>query len=185
LENLQIQQPFQQKEEVAVGNGTGIQIENTGSTLLHSPHSSFKMSNILHCPQASANLLSIQKFCKDNFCYFILTSSHYFVKDLLTHATLLEGRSENGLYPLKLGRKLHKENKIFTAFLGIRTTSLVWHFRLGHPSLEIVNRVVKEQSLPVSSHNFNKTASCASCQLGKSKRQPFMLLLMSHCNLLS
>ena len=130
------------------------------------------MSNILHCPQASANLLSIQKFCKDNFCYFILTSSHYFVKDLLTHATLLEGRSENGLYSLKLGRNLRKENKTFTAVLGIRTNSLVWHFRLGHPSLEIVNRVVKEQSLPISSHNFNKTASCASC-LGKSKRQPF------------
>jgi hypothetical protein len=144
LENLQIQQPFQQKEEVAVGNGTGIQIENTGSTLLHSPHSSFKMSNILHCPQASTNLLSKQNFCKDNFCYFILTSSHYFVKDLLTHAMLLEGRSENGLYPLKLGRNLHKENQTFIAFLGIRTTSLVWHFRLGHPSLEIVNRVVKE-----------------------------------------
>jgi hypothetical protein len=173
LENLQIQQPFQQKDEVAVGNGTGIQIENTGSTLFHSPHSSFKMSNILHSPQASTNLLSIQKFCKDNFCYFILTLSHYFVKDLLTHAMLLEGRSENGLYPLKLGRNLRKENKTFTAFLGIRTTSLMWHFRLGHHSLEIVNRVVKEQSLPVSSYNFNKTASYASCQLGKSKRQPF------------
>jgi hypothetical protein len=69
--------------------------------------------------------LEIIKFCKDNFCYFILTSSHLFVKDLLTHATLLKGRSENGLYPLKLGRNLHKENKTFTAFLEIRTTSLV------------------------------------------------------------
>jgi hypothetical protein len=173
LKNLQIQQPFRQKEEVAVGNGIGIQIKNTSSTLFHSPHSSFKMSNILHCPQASTNLLSIKKFCKDNFCYFILTLSHYFVKDLLTHATLLEWRSENGLYPLKLGRNLCKENKTFTVFLGIRTTSLVWHFRLRHPFLEIVNHVVKEQSLPISSYNFNKTASCASCQLGKSKRQPF------------
>ena len=66
-----------------------------------------------------------------------------------------------------------KKNKTFTAFLGIRTTSLVWHFRLGHPSFEIVNQVVKEQSLPVSSYNFNKCTSCASCQLGKSERQPF------------
>jgi hypothetical protein len=66
-----------------------------------------------------------KSFVRDNFCYFILTSSHYFVKDLLTHATLLDERSENGLYPLKLGRNLRKENKTFTAFLGIKTTSLV------------------------------------------------------------
>jgi hypothetical protein len=69
--------------------------------------------------------LEIIKFCKDNFCYFILTSSHFFVKDLLTHAMLLKEKSENDLYPLKLGRNLRKENKTFTAFLGIRTTSLV------------------------------------------------------------
>jgi hypothetical protein len=157
---------------VAVGNGTGLQIENIGSTLLHTPYFSFKMSNILHCPQASTNLLSIQKFCLDNSCFFILTSTHYFIKDLLTHATLLEGRSENGLYPLRLGGNLHKETKTFTAFLGIRTTSLLWHFRLGHPSLEIVNRTVKDKSLPISNYDFNKIVSCVSCQLGKSKRQP-------------
>jgi hypothetical protein len=139
LDNLQIQQPFQQTEEVAVGNGTGLQIENIGSALLQTSHSSFKLNNILHCPKASANLLSIQKFCHDNCCYFILTSSHYYIKDMLTHATLLEGRSENGLYPLRLGGNLHKRHKTFTAFIGIKTTSLVWHFRLGHPSLDIVN----------------------------------------------
>ena len=50
LENLQIQQPFQQKEEVAVNNGIKLQIENTGLALLHTPYSSFKMTNILHCP---------------------------------------------------------------------------------------------------------------------------------------
>jgi hypothetical protein len=101
LGNLQIQQPFQQAEEIAVGNGTGLTIENTGSTFLHTPKTTFQLQNVLHCPQASANLLSIQKFCHDNFYYFVLTSSHYFVKDLLTHATLLAGRSENGLYPMK------------------------------------------------------------------------------------
>jgi hypothetical protein len=36
LENLQIKQPFQQTEEVAIGNGSGLAIENTGSTSFHS-----------------------------------------------------------------------------------------------------------------------------------------------------
>jgi hypothetical protein len=173
FENLQIQQPFQQTEEVAVGNGTGLAIENTGSTLLSTPNTTLQLNNILRCPQASANLLSIHKFCLDNFCYFILTSFHYFVKDLLTHATLLDGRSENGLYSLKLGRISYRDTKKFIALLGIKTTSLVWHFRLGHPSLDIVNHVIKNTSLPVSSFDFNKNSTCVSCQLGKSKQQPF------------
>jgi hypothetical protein len=173
LENLQIQQPFQHTKEVAVGNGTGLAIENTGLSLIHTLDSSYKLDNILHCPQASANLLSIQKLCLDNSCYFILTSSHYYVKHLLTHRILLKGKSENGLYPLRFGRNFHKGTKTFATLIGIRTTSLVWHFKLGHPSLDIVQRVVKEKHLPVSEFDFHKTSACISCQLGKSKRQPF------------
>jgi hypothetical protein len=156
-----------------MGNGIGLTIENTGSTLLHSSNFVFQLKDILHCPQASTNLFSIQKFYTDNSCYFTLTSSHYFVKDLLTHATFLEGRSENGLYPLQLGRNSHKGTKTFTALIDIKTTSLVWHFRLGHLVLEVVNHVVKNYLLHVSSFNFNKTSSCISCQLGKGKKQPF------------
>ena len=154
-----------------MGNGTSLTKENTGSTLFHTPKTNFQLQNVLHYPQASANLVSIEKFCHDNLCYFVLTSSHYFVKDLLTHAILLAGRSENGLYPLKFERHFQNGTKTFTAFIGIRTTSLVWHFRLGHPSLDIVNRVVKDTSLPISSFNFNKNSVCRSCQLGKCKQQ--------------
>lgn len=108
---------------MAVGNGTGLAVENTGYTLLHSLNSSFHLKDLLHCPQAFANLLSIQKFCVDNSCYFILTASHFFVKDLQTKAILLEGRSENGLYLLRLRRNKLNGVKTFTAFLGIKTSS--------------------------------------------------------------
>lgn len=101
LENLQIQQPFQHNDDVTVRNRTPLAIENTGSSHIHTPNSSFKLTSIFYCPQAFANLLSIHKFYLDNSCYFILTSSHYFVKDLLTHKVLLEGKSENGLYPVQ------------------------------------------------------------------------------------
>jgi hypothetical protein len=39
------------------------------------------MRRIFLCPQAIANLLSINQFCKDNDCFFILTGSHFFIKD--------------------------------------------------------------------------------------------------------
>jgi len=131
LEHLSVQQPFKGNDSVAVGNGAGLQIENTGSTILNSANYHFHLKNILHCPHAATKLLSIQKFCQDNSCYFILTASHYFVKDIRTHAILLEGRSEHGLYPLRFrGSSFTNNNKAFPAFtalLGLKTTTHVWH----------------------------------------------------------
>jgi hypothetical protein len=60
LGNLTIQQPFENNETVAVGNGSALTIDNSGSALIHSSNSDFKLHNVLHCPNASANLLSIQ-----------------------------------------------------------------------------------------------------------------------------
>jgi hypothetical protein len=81
LETLSIQQPFEGTETVAVNNGSNLTINNSGSTLVHTSHSPFKLNNVLHFPKASAQLLSIQPFCKDNDCFFILIDSHFFVKD--------------------------------------------------------------------------------------------------------
>jgi hypothetical protein len=80
IENLSIQQPFQSDDMVAVGNGAGLTIANTDSSTLHSPLSlnSFQLKNVIHFPSATANLLSIQGFCHDNSCYFILTSNYFF-----------------------------------------------------------------------------------------------------------
>jgi hypothetical protein len=63
IENLQLQEPFKGEEEVAVGNGSGLPISHAGSSLLYNSHFPFKLNNILHCPGAAANLLSIQKLC--------------------------------------------------------------------------------------------------------------------------
>jgi len=96
-------QPFDGSDTVGVGNGTGLLIHNTGSSIVQSPHSASSklLSQILHCPDASANLLSINKFCKDNKCWFALTDIDFTVKDNLTGKILLHGPSENGLYPIR------------------------------------------------------------------------------------
>jgi hypothetical protein len=175
LENLSIQpQPFQSQESVAIGNGARLGIENTGSTILHSPKFLFHVRNILHCPTAATNLLSIHKFCLDNNCYFILKSSHFFVKDLQTHAILLEGKSENGLYPLRF-RKWSSKNSTptFTAFFGLKTSISIWHFRLCHSSIPTINRVIKAHKLPISNISFNKDQLYDSSLVGKSKKLPF------------
>ena len=58
-ENLTLQQPYHGNDSVTVGNGGGLQIANIGSSLFSTPKSNFYLHNILHCPRASSNLLSI------------------------------------------------------------------------------------------------------------------------------
>jgi hypothetical protein len=172
LQNLSIQQPFQGDETVTISNGNGLQIQNTGSSTFQTTFSNIVLKNILHCPKVSANLLSINRFCIDNHCYFILIESSYFIKDILTGATLLEGPSEAGLYPIYLKRTSLNKCRGLTTFLGIKATFDVWHSRLGHPADPIVHHLVTSQSLPVSG-TLVKSHLCSSCQLGKCKKLPF------------
>jgi hypothetical protein len=102
LDKLSIQQPFRGQDTVAVGNWSGLQIQNTGSTFLRTPHSKFLLTRVLHCPNVAANLLSINRFCIDNNCFFILTGTHFLIKANLTGKTIIEGPSINGLYPTNL-----------------------------------------------------------------------------------
>jgi hypothetical protein len=84
MNNLQISEPYRGGEEVSVGNGSGLFIAHTGSSLFKHSNTDFLMKDILHCLNAAAKLLSIQKFCKDNHCWFKLTSDYFIVKDNLT-----------------------------------------------------------------------------------------------------
>jgi hypothetical protein len=89
-------------------------IENMDSFTLLSSNSHFKLEDILHCPAASTSLMSIHQFGKGNDCFFMLTTSHYFVKDNQIMTILLNGRSKNELHFQKAPLK----NKgSFTTFL--------------------------------------------------------------------
>jgi len=185
LEKLNLKQPYQGNDSVTVGNGGGLQIANTGSSLISTPISLFYLHKVLHCPKAFANLLSIQQFCRDNHCYFILTSTHFTIKDMQTKEILLQGPSEAGLYPIYLQQLQSNKFKSkaaflsstaflshFTAFLGVSAPVEVWHSRLGHPSISTLNKLLQQSLLPCTcSLKINKM--CDPCQLAKSKKLPF------------
>jgi hypothetical protein len=111
LENLHIHEPYTGSNTIAIGNGSSLQIHNTGSFTLTTPNAKLNMSRMFHCPQALANLLSINQFCKDNQCFLILIDSHYFIKDKLMGLTHLKARVKEAsipstpqrLFSLKLG----------------------------------------------------------------------------------
>lgn len=171
LENLSINQPYNGTEAVTVGNGGGLSITHTGSTSFTTPNAILHLKNILWCPQSSANLLSIQKFCKDNSCFFKLTDSYFLVKDNQTREILLQGPSVGGLYPINL--KHFSKNKLqwLTAFLGAKTSCSTWHRRLGHPHSRIFHQIISSNQLPLTTSKINEV--CIDCQLAKSRQLPF------------
>jgi hypothetical protein len=168
LENLTLQQPYQGTETVTVGNGSGLQIAHTGSSSISTPSSTLQLKNILHCPAASANLLSIQKFCYDNNCFFKLTDSYFLVKDNTTGAILLQGPSEDGLYPMHLQQVFTNKARGRLAMVGIISSPVIWHKRLGHPNHQLLQRILKDQHLPVSKLDFPPNL-CVPCQLAKNR----------------
>lgn len=103
--NITGPQPFNGADTVGVGNGACLHIKNIGSSLIHSNKSQFLLKDIQHCPNVSANLLSINKLCLDNNSWFAQTRSSFNVKDNLMGSVLFQGPSENGLYPIPLHQK--------------------------------------------------------------------------------
>jgi hypothetical protein len=84
------------------------------------------------------------------------------VKDQATKKTLLHGRCKGDLYPLQ-----HPSDPGKQVLSAVKPSSSRWHSRLGHPSFEIVRRVISEHNISCSSE-VNKEAVCDACQQAQS-----------------
>lgn len=123
MENLNItKEQYQGEVEVIVGNGTKLQIANTGSAIFIAQNSSFQLKFVLHCPAVPINLLSIQKFCAENAFLFELIASSFSVKDLRTCQTILHGHSRHGLYPIPLQRFSFNKAQVFATLFGVHAS---------------------------------------------------------------
>jgi hypothetical protein len=152
-------------DNLHVGNGKGLPILHIGSTYLSSPTRTFTLNNILHVPDIKQKLLSVQKFCRDNSVYFEFHDSFFSVKDKSTHTILLTGPSNDGLYSFKLP-SFQVIPKV--AFSASRTSSDIWHQRLGHPHPQLLKSMLSIYHLPL-----NQSCSisfCEPCSIGKSTK---------------
>ena len=163
------QQPFRYSDFVTVGNGSGLQIQNIGSSSFQIGPSYFHLNKILHCPQATSNLISVNQFC-----YFILTTSDFIVKENLTGKILLQGVVENGLYPLAGFKSSQKNLTCLSANIGVTATIATWHSRLGHPSTAVLDVLCRSNKLSIMTPS-NKLDFCSACPLGKATQLPFSI----------
>jgi histone deacetylase 1/2 len=150
LEKLSIRDKYHGGDQVHTASGSGMRIDHIGHSSLHSPIRKIHLKHILHVPSATKNLLSVNRLVRDNDAFLEFHPTHFSLKDQETRRTLLEGRCEHGLYPLRphpYGRS--SPNK---QVLGVfKPTVSLWHSRLGHPSNNIVQQVLTRHNLSFSS----------------------------------
>ncbi|GJY39588.1 hypothetical protein Tco_0425952 [Tanacetum coccineum] len=70
LEAIDNSEAYYGDDALHVGNCKGLPILHIGSSKVYSPQKMFSLKNILHVPEISHNLLSVQEFCHDNDVFF-------------------------------------------------------------------------------------------------------------------
>lgn len=102
LQNIINPKEYTGNEQVGGVGNTGLHISHFGFSTINTDSCKSSVNDILHCPSASTNLISVHRFTSDNHCYILIFPNCFVVKDLKTRKMLFQGRCENGLYPFNL-----------------------------------------------------------------------------------
>jgi hypothetical protein len=175
LNNLNQPIPFKGPEQVSVGNGQNLPIQNIGNTQLHTKLHHFRLRNVLHVPRIASNLLSVHKLCLHNNCSCYFDSNKLLVQDLPTGRILYQGQSEHGVYPIHSSsflKSVHNKSA-FNSSLSAANNWLLWHTRLGHPSASVLHSVFPSLKSCNPLNNKSHLLHCQHCLAGKMHKLPF------------
>ncbi|KAL4368308.1 hypothetical protein GQ457_05G024980 [Hibiscus cannabinus] len=84
--------------KLIVGNGVKIPISHVGQSMLLSASRPLQLTQVLHVPNITKNLLSVSKLARDNGVFVEFHAKTCMVREEGTGAVLLEGVEEDGLY---------------------------------------------------------------------------------------
>lgn len=74
-------QPYSGDEQVKIGNGFAMPIQNFGDSILPSSSCPLSFLNLLHVPSLVKNLISVRQFCSDNSVFLEFHSDFFVVND--------------------------------------------------------------------------------------------------------
>jgi GAG-pre-integrase domain len=135
-------------DKLQIDNDFGLAIANIGSFSFILSSVLIHLTNVLHVPNFSTNLLSLAQLLYDNPSLSInFISSFYTIKDFHIKSPL-QIPSSNGLYYRKMKSCTSSSSPHSPQdFYETRTTTSMWHARLGHPSRTITIRVINSNRL--------------------------------------
>ncbi|KAM2237803.1 hypothetical protein ACFX1S_013113 [Malus domestica] len=173
---IQYPTPYNGQDKVYIGDGQGMPIHHTGTTILttHAPtfclnnvlHPTFHLNNVPHVPAMKHNLLSAYQFLRDNHCKLTLDSK---IKDRISGMMFFLGPVKHGFYPYQ--RTLTATNSPSTLFSS-KVFLQVWHNRLGHPSSTIYMKALNSSTIVYIGKKFT-SFFCSDCANGKNHKLLF------------
>lgn len=152
-------------KSVFVGNGKQVPVLGSGNTTLPHPNKPLSLHNVLHTPNVIKNLVSVRKFCRDNFVSVEFDPLGFSIKELKTGKHLTRHNSDGDLYPFT------NPTPASAFSFSMSTSSPIWHSRLGHPGNHVMDCLTFNKNL--SCNKIDKSFVCNSCQIAKHKRLPF------------
>ena len=99
LSNLNFGFGYQYRSKIHMGNGANLIAYSGFFPLCYfdSPRA-FSLSNMLHVPHITCNLISVSQISRENNAFFEFHPSICIMKDLATRTPLLKGKLHKGLY---------------------------------------------------------------------------------------
>ncbi|CAF0767559.1 unnamed protein product [Brachionus calyciflorus] len=152
------------KSTIKVGDGRSLKVQGIGD--IHSQINlkgqlkNIKIKDVLFVPDLSVNLISIEKLSQKGYHMIFDKESCMIVFNDVLMAKGLRWEQNKNLYEIKL---------FFPVSLKSSDVKL-WHFRLGHLSLENMKKL-RVKDLVFRNENLKKDF-CESCTLGKSTKLP-------------
>lgn len=115
--NLMQSAEFTGPDRVHIRDASGLSIKHVGQSSFVSPYCSkfLSLSNLLHVPKLTTNLLSVSKFARDNNVFFEFHPRVCFVKDQVTKSIFLAGKVKDGLYSFQSSSMLLKPTQFFSS----------------------------------------------------------------------
>src|SRR5215813_2498834 len=161
-----------------VGTGDAVSARAVGVSRLEFLNKSYlNLNNVQYIPSFHRNLISISKLLDDGYSISFNNNLVIISRNKLTICT---GNSENNLYVLRplthstlLNTEMFKDEKSKTKWQKIsQDDTYLWHLRLGHISLDWIDRLIKDGAL--SQLKFGTLPVCESYLEGKMTKRPFI-----------
>src|SRR5215813_7771683 len=159
------------------GTGDVVSVRAVGVSRLEFLNKSYlNLNNVLYIPSFRRNLISVSKLLDDGYS---ISFNNNLVIISRNRLTIYTGNSENNLYVLRplthstlLNTEMFKVEKPKTKRQRIsQDDTYLWHLRLGHISLDQIDRLIKDGVL--SQLKLGTLPVYKSCLEGKMTKRPF------------
>jgi hypothetical protein len=165
---LNLGKPMGSEQGIYSGNGMRSHVEavRTFRLVLENGYI-LDLVNTFYVPSFSKNLISISKLVPLGFEFNFIGSNVYLFKN----STNIGSRIlVNGLYKLNLD-PIYEQSLLIMHDIGSKcniideSSSMLWHRRLGHISVERIKRLINDGVLKAL--NFSDFGTCVDCTKGK------------------